>query len=95
MTGAERQRLYRERRAAEKPTRRYKTVKVKDRRSLGRRWRAAVENLQQLQDAYRDWQENIPESLAETKTTELISEITDFDLDDLAALEPPRGFGRD
>ena len=96
LTAAERQRRYRERRAAQEPIRRYKTVKIKGRPNLpnlNREWRAAVEELQRLQVAYQQWRDSLPESLAETPTAEKMDQI--IDLDDLAAVDPPLGFGRD
>jgi hypothetical protein len=37
----------------------------------------------------------LPESLRGTATAEALQAITDLDLDVLAAIEPPRGYGRD
>jgi hypothetical protein len=37
----------------------------------------------------------LPESLRETATVEALQAIVDLDLDAFAAVEPPRGFGRD
>jgi len=37
----------------------------------------------------------MPESLRDSATAEALQEIVEFDLDDLAALNPPRGYGRD
>jgi hypothetical protein len=37
----------------------------------------------------------LPESLRGTATAEALQAITDLDLDVLATVEPPRGYGRD
>ena len=43
----------------------------------------------------KTWFEALPEALRDTATGEALQAIADFDLDELAGLEPPRGFGRD
>jgi hypothetical protein len=37
----------------------------------------------------------LPESLRDSATAEALQEIIDLDLDGLAGIRPPRGFGRD
>jgi hypothetical protein len=37
----------------------------------------------------------LPDSLQEGATAEALQIIDDIDLDELQAIEPPRGFGRD
>jgi hypothetical protein len=37
----------------------------------------------------------LPESLSDSATAEALQEIIDLDLDILADIRPPRGFGRD
>ena len=80
-------------RATDLPPIRYR--RAADRRSRAQRWRDAVAVLLALQAEYRAWLEALPESLQETATAEALQVIDDLDLDDLAAIEPPRGFGRD
>src|SRR6267378_2795699 len=60
-----------------------------------RRWAAAVTALMALQDEYRAWLDRLPESLAGSKTADKLQAITELDLDELLAIEPPRGYGRD
>jgi len=60
-----------------------------------RRWTAAVAALVALQDEYRAWLDRLPESLAESRTAEKLQAITEIDLDELLAVDPPRGYGRD
>jgi hypothetical protein len=94
-SGAERQRRYRERRAAGEPARQFTTVPVVGRRrTRPQRWTAAVEELRLLQGEYDAWRERLPESLAESRTAELLEIVTEVDLDVLD-VELPRGFGRD
>ena len=92
MTGAERQRRYRERLNAGEPVR--TVVHPTDRRSRPRRWADAVAQLRALQAEYETWRDQLPESLAESRTAELLEGVCDVDLDALD-VELPRGFGRD
>jgi len=39
--------------------------------------------------------EALPDSLRDTATAEALQTIVDLDLEALAAIEPPRGYGRD
>jgi hypothetical protein len=91
-TGAERQALYRARHAG-MPIVRYR--RPADRRSRPQRWHDAVAELVALQAEYRAWFEALPEATRDGATGEALQAIVDFDLDELAAIEPPRGFGRD
>jgi hypothetical protein len=73
---------------------------VRTRRPLDRRprpqgWHDAVAELLALQAAYAAWLEALPEMLRGTATAEALQAIVDLELDDLAAIEPPRGYGRD
>ena len=60
-----------------------------------RRWAASVTALMALQDEYRAWLDRLPESLAGSKTADKLQAITELDLDELLAIDPPRGYGRD
>ena len=66
-----------------------------DRRSRPQRWRDAVKELMDLQAAYADWLATLPEGLRGSRIAEALEAIADLDLADLAAREPPRGYGRD
>ena len=44
---------------------------------------------------YAAWFEALPDSLRDSATADVLRAICDFDLTELEALEPPRGFGRD
>jgi hypothetical protein len=59
------------------------------------RWQDAVAELLALQAVYADWLEALPDTLQGTATADALQAIVDLDLDTLAAIEPPRGYGRD
>lgn len=92
LSNAERQARWRARRAAGEPVRTYQ--RPADRRSRPRQWADAVATLRTLQEQYREWRDSLPESLADSRTAELLEAVCDLDLDDLD-LELPKGFGRD
>jgi hypothetical protein len=76
------------------------SVIVPPRRPIGRRtriqrWRAAVAELVDLQAGYAAWLDALPLPLRDTATAEALHAIVDLDLDELTAIEPPRGYGRD
>jgi hypothetical protein len=91
LTGAERQARWRVRHAAT-PVVRYR--RPADRRSRPQRWREAVAELLALQADYAAWYDALPEATREGATGEALEAIVELDLDELAAIEPPRGFGR-
>jgi len=93
MTDAERQARYRATRAAGRPATRIR--RPADHRSRARRWHDAVAELVALQLEYEAWLEALPETLQDTATAEALRTICEFDLADLQAIDPPRGFGRD
>src|SRR5713226_9433894 len=96
LTGAERQALYRARNprcGTSAPISRH--PKPRARSSRPQRWRAAVAELVRLQAEYADWLEAMPEALKASATAEALETILNLDLDELSAVEPPRGFGRD
>jgi hypothetical protein len=95
LTNAERQARYRARRQSPEPSIVIRTRRPVDRRPRPRRWHDAVAELLELQAAYAAWLEALPEALRETKTAEALQAIVDLDLDELASVEPPRGYGRD
>ena len=43
----------------------------------------------------RAWREALPDNLQESATAEALQAIDDLDLDEVVAIEPPRGYGRD
>ena len=95
LTNAERQRRFRQRRAAGEPVRepppRLRAPRPKPRPA---RWAAALAELRDLQAEYEAWRDNLPEVLAGSRTAELLGEVCDVDLD-AVDVELPLGFGRD
>ena len=74
MTNAERQRRWRERRDAGEPVR--TVVRPKDRRPRPKRWADAVGQLRTLQAEYQTWRDQLPESLADSRTAELLAGVS-------------------
>jgi hypothetical protein len=60
-----------------------------------RRWAAAVDELVALQAEYAAWLQALPEATRDGPTGEALQAIVDLDLDEISAIQPPRGFGRD
>jgi len=56
---------------------------------------AAVGELIALQAEYAAWLDLRPESLQSSATAEALRAIADLDRDELAVIEPPRGYGPD
>jgi hypothetical protein len=48
-----------------------------------------------LHAEYARWLEALPEATHDTATGEALQAIVDLDLDEIIAIQPPRGFGRD
>ena len=95
LTNAERQARYRARRAVAQPPSRPRPHRSALRRTRLQRWRAAVAELVALQAEYAAWFDALPEPLRDGATGEALQAIVDLDLDELIAIEPPRGYGRD
>jgi hypothetical protein len=51
--------------------------------------------LLRLQEEYRDWLDNLPPNLESSALADKLQTIVDLDLDELQAVELPRGYGRD
>ena len=107
MSGAERQARYRARQALAgaaparergslpKITLGSKNARAERRRSRPQRWRAALTELLTLQAEYAAWLDALPEATRDSATGEALQAIADLALDEIAAVDPPRGFGRD
>jgi len=63
--------------------------------SRAQQWDATVGALVALQAAYAAWLEALPEATRDTPTGEALQAVVDLDLDEIIAIRPPRGFGRD
>ena len=86
---------YRARRQAQQPQTAIRRRPVADRRSRPQRWTDAVAELLALQVEYAAWSDALPDSLRDSATAEALQEIIDLDLETLADIRAPRGFGRD
>ena len=108
MTDAERQARYRAARAAGAPvirTRRpaeradrwmqHRSASRPDHRGRARRWDDHVAGLVEAQLEFITWLESLPDNLQDSTTAEALRAICEFDLSELQAIVPPRGFGRD
>ena len=103
LTGAERQARYRERmsltrHAAAAPDASQPLAaprKPPRGPSLARRWDDTVARFAGLQADYTRWLEALPEATRDTATGEALQAIADLDLEEIMAIRPPRGFGRD
>ena len=60
-----------------------------------KRWAAAVAVLIDLQDEYRAWLDNLPDNLEGSRLADKLQAIAELDLEELQAIDPPRGYGRD
>lgn len=94
-TDAERARAYRERKkAGAAPTRWRRSAGPRGRVA---RWQAAIAELDDVLKGWEAWRESMPPGVAESPTAaalDAVLELRDL-VDQLAAAEPPRGFGRD
>ena len=95
LSNAERQARFRARHKDQQPAAIVHTRRRVDRRSRPQRWRDAVTELLTLQGAYGAWLEALPDTLQGTVTADALQAIADLDLDSLAAIDPPSGYGRD
>ena len=59
--------------------------------ALARRGGGAVS----LQAEYARWLDALPEATHDNATGEALQAMVDLDLEDIIAIQPPRGFGRD
>lgn len=97
LTGAERQARYRQRPGQPQEQ---GPVQAMPRRltrgpTLSRRWNDAVAGLVALRAEYARWLEALPEATRDTATGEALQSMVDLDLEEIIAIQPPRGFGRD
>jgi hypothetical protein len=95
LSNAERQARYRARRQAKQQPSKVRYRQPPDRRARPQRWNDAVADLLALQAEYAAWYEGLPDNLRDNPTGEALEIIVDLDLDALAAIVPPRGYGRD
>jgi len=93
MTDAERQARYRAARAAGAPV-----VRTRRRQTIAAALDAGTTTSQasrKEQIEFMAWLESLPDNLQDSATAEALRAICEFDLSELQAIVPPRGFGRD
>jgi len=104
LTNAERQARYRARRSEPQPSEPQPSepqppVIIKPRRpprrSRPQRWDDGLAEMFAVQAECAAWFEALPESLRDSATAAALQEMIDLDLDAIAAVQPPLGYGRD
>lgn len=95
MSNAERQARYRARRLALPPPLTIKRPPAAARRRRLKRCNDALAEMIAVQAECAAWFDALPESLRDSATAAARQEIIDLDLDAIAAVQPPRGYGRD
>ena len=93
MTGAERQARYRTMHADDAQVVRIR--RPADRRSRIQRWNDTIATAVDLQAEYAAWLEALPDNQQDSALAEASRAIVEFDLSELQAIKPPRGFDRD
>jgi hypothetical protein len=68
-----------------------------DRRSRSQQWADAVQTLADHMDRLQEWRDNMPASLANGATAEALDAVLELRgcVEELQAVELPKGFGRD
>ena len=93
MTGAERQARYRTAHASGAPVIRIR--RPAERRSRIQRWNDTIAAAVELQAEYAAWLDALPDNQQDSALADALRTIIEFDLSELQAITPPRGFGRD
>jgi hypothetical protein len=95
LSNAERQARHRARRRAVQPPLAIKRAAASARRSRSKRWNDALAEMIAVQAECAAWFEALPESLCDSATAAALQDMIDLDLDAIAAVQPPLGYGRD
>ena len=68
-----------------------------DRRSRPQQWDDAVQTLTDLLDRFQEWRDNLPSGLANSATAEALDAVLELRgyVEELQAVQLPKGFGRD
>jgi hypothetical protein len=94
LTNAERQARHRARQKTAQPAAAVKQPRPA-RRSRSKRWNNALAELIAIQAECAAWHEALPDSLRDSATAAALQEMIDLDLDSIAMVQPPLGYGRD
>ena len=95
LSNAERQARHRATQRALQPPLTIKRPRVAARRSRSKRWNDALAEMIAVQSECAAWFEALPESLRDSATAAALQDMIDLDLEAIAAVQPPRGYGRD
>lgn len=102
-TPAERAAAYRARRKATlaaaptKPPAVVRNRRPVDQRTRAQQWADAVQTLADLLDHFQKWRDNLPASLESSATAEALDAVLELrgSVEELQAIDLPKGFGRD
>jgi hypothetical protein len=94
LSNAERQARYRARRSVPQPSVVIASPRP-PRRSRTKRWNDGLAAMMAVQAECAAWFDALPESLRDTATAAALQEIIELDLDAIAVIQPPLGYGRD
>jgi ferric-dicitrate binding protein FerR (iron transport regulator) len=94
LSNAERQARYRARRPSLQPPPMIKPLRP-TRRSRSKRWNDALAEMIAVQAECAAWFDALPESLRDSATAVALQEMIELDLDSIAMVQPPLGYGRD
>ena len=95
LSNAERQARHRAKRLALQPPLRHQAPRWRGGEAGQQRWNDALVEMIAVQAECAAWFEALPESLRDSATATTLQEMIDLDLDAIAAVQPPRGYGRD
>jgi len=95
LSNAERQARHRAKMLAVQPRPPLKRPVAAARRSRSKRWNDALAEMIAVQAECAAWFEALPDSLRDSATASALQDMIDLDLDAIAAVQPPRGYGRD
>ena len=95
LSNAERQARHRAKRLTVQPPLPIKGAAVARRRSRLTRWNDALAEMIAVQSECVAWFEALPESLRDSATATALQDMIELDLDAIAQVQPPRGYGRD
>lgn len=95
LSNAERQARHRARRLLLQPPAAIKRRPAAARRSRTKRWNDALVEMLAVQAECMAWFDVLPESLRDSATAAALQEMIELDLEAIAAVQPPRGYGRD
>jgi hypothetical protein len=95
LSNAERQARHRARMLALQRPLAVKRPQAAAQRSRSKRWNDALAEMIAVQSECTAWFDALPENLRDSTTAAALQDMIDLDLDAIAAVQPPLGYGRD